>query len=180
LGSSGVRLDNGAVPTTVEVYRVESDNTTGPFLGFGSLLDPAVIFLHPSATVPKPSGPVQPEPDGPEVRARCRIRTDAALLTIDGKILPAPAEVSGTAPVAVALDVAYAGDIDDVEVSQGPGHPTADEAAEAVLAFVTEAARNDPPTPTAPPPVGPDVDSYRPHPGRRPWYCVICPGAFGC
>jgi len=168
------------VPTTVEVYRVESGNTTGPFLGFGSLLDPSLIFLHPPASARKLEGPIQPEADGPEMPARCRIRTDAALLTIDGKILPAPADVTLAAPIAVELDVAFAGDIDDVEVPQGPGHPTADEAADAVMAFVAEAARNDPPAPTAPPPLGPDVDDHRPHPGRRPWYCVICPGAFGC
>ncbi len=214
------------MPTTVEVYRVESDETTGAFLGFGSLLDPSVVFLHPAAVEPEPDGPVEPGPirpgpirpgpirpgpvrpgpfrpdfplepriaqplhdepaaapagpGAPQARARCRIRTDTSLLTLDGVILPAPTDVSVAAPTAIQLDIMFAGDIDVIDVPQGPGHPTADEAADAVMAFVTEAALSDPPAPATPPPAGPDVDDHRPHPGRRPWYCVICPGAFGC
>ena len=118
------------------------------------------------------------EPSAPGGRARCRIRSGLSVLTLDGDILAAPVGVS--APTAVQLDLAFSGDIDQVQVPQGPGHPTAEEAAAAVIDFVTDAALSDPPAPTDPPPQGADVDGYRPHPGRRPWYCVICPGAFGC
>jgi hypothetical protein len=213
---SDVFRDNVAVPTTVEVYRVESDNTTGAFLGFGSLLEPALVFIHPASSPREPDGPVEPpidpgpdrpgpyrpdlptrpviaqrshdelghpgvgQPDLADVgRARCRIRSGLSVLTLDGELLAAPTVVS--APRSVQLDVSFAGEIGSVTVPQGPGQPTAEEAAAAVLAYVAEAARNDPPAPSDPPPVGPDVlsDSH-PHPGRRPWYCVICPGAFGC
>lgn len=206
--------------TTVEVYRVGSDNTTGEFLGFASLLDPTIAFLHPAAVAPPGSAdptspdPIRPDPIGPnpitpdgprpyrpdfplqpriarpvhdepapgaaEARARCRIRTDSSRLSIDGTILPTPIGVTVTPPTAIQLDVAFAGDFDVVAVPQGPGHPTADEAAAAVMAFLIDAAADDPAEPASPPPVGPDVDTHPPYPGRRPWYCVICPGAFGC
>ena len=166
--------------TTVEVYAVDSEYRTGAFLGFGSLLDPIMVFLHTGAAPAKLRSRHHRVPVPTEGRARCRIRTDHSLLTIDGAILPAPQGLTGQAPVAIQLDVGFAGDIDEVAVPQGPGHPTADEAAEAVLAFVTDAAADDPPEPSSPPPAGPDVYSTLPHPGRRPWYCVICPGAFGC
>lgn len=215
------------MPTTVEVYHVEADDSTGSFLGFGSMLDPAMVFLHaPTAAPQQPDGPVEQGPifpDGPvrpgpvrpgpvrpgpyrpdfptqpvvaqrlhdEVvqgpaapsgptgaRARCRIRSGVSVLTLDGDVLPAPTDVD--APTAIQLDMEFHGEIDDVQVPQGPGHPTAEEAADAVWSFVNEVALSDPPEPSDPPPSGPDVGGSRPHPGRRPWYCVICPGAFGC
>ena len=177
-------MHNVAVATTVEVYAVDSEDRTGAFLGFGSLLDPIMVFLHTAAASPAPTKLSSRRPHRPAPvagrRARCRIRTDHTLLTIDGAILPAPEGVPGQAPVAIQLAVGFAGDIDQVQVPQGPGHPTADEAAEAVLAFVSDAAADDPKEPASPPPAGPDVYGRLPNPGKRPWYCVICPGAWGC
>jgi hypothetical protein len=228
------------VTTVVEVYAVEPDNTTGSFLGFGSMLDPAIVFLHLAAPGPDPTpdpgpvdpgpvrpgpikpgpikpGPVKPSPikpspikpspikpgpvgpaapDRPVVaqrlydqvptgvplgqdRARCRIRSGLTVLTLDGQFLPAPAGV--VAPRSVQLDLPFGGEIDVVNVPQGPGQPTAEEAADAVTSFLIDAALDDPDQPLQPPPSGPDVEAdRRPHPGRRPWYCVICPGAWGC
>ncbi len=204
------------MPTLVEVYVVESDDSTGPFLGFGSMLDRALVFLHPQAApqpeLPRPieprsirPGPTRPGPfrpafpdrpgvaqrlhdevvTGPVVaarrnggRARCRIRNESSVLTLDGDVLPAPSDVE--APTAIQLDMDFYGDIDEVDLWPGPALPTAEEAAAAVLTLVSAAALSDPTAPTDPPPSGPDVGGARAHPGRRPWYCVICPGAVGC
>ncbi|HET9647381.1 MAG TPA: hypothetical protein VFP34_04020 [Microlunatus sp.] len=206
--------------TVVEVYAVEPDNTTGSFLGFGSMLDPAIVFLHVAAPEPDPTpdpgpvdpgpvrpgpirpGPIRPGPLRPAVpgepvaahrlqaevptgvplgqdRARCRIRSGLTVLTLDGQFFPALTGV--VAPRSVQLDLPFGGEIDVVDVPQGPGHPTAEEAAEVVTSFLMDAAIDDPSEPLQPPPSGPDVEAdRRPHPGRRPWYCVICPGAWGC
>lgn len=210
-----------AVPTTVEVYRLEVGNVTGSFLGFGSILDPAIVFLHPSTADPdRPDGPVRPirpgpirpdrpirprpphaqselsvaqpvsaqfrqqdlatsAPGGTGTRVRCRITSGDTTRTIDGTVLVAPAGVS-VAPTAISLDGAFTGEVDQVTLPYGPGHPTAEETAQVVLSYLQDAALSDPPAPTQPPPLTADKVGFSPRPGRRPWYCVICPGAFGC
>jgi hypothetical protein len=100
-------------------------------------------------------------------------------MTLDGTVLEPPAEVP-SAPPAIALDAAFGGEVDRIDVPQDPGHPTAEEAADAVLAFLWEVAADDPSEPADPPPSTADSGDTHPYPGRRPWYCVICPGAFGC
>jgi hypothetical protein len=170
-----------SVPTLVAVYQLQPDDSTGSFLGFGSILDPGVVFLHPPRAEP-PSIKAQLQPVSPSIapgaRVRCRISSDVEM-TLDGTVLEPPADVTFS-PTAIALDTTFTGDVDHLDIPQGPGHPTAEEAADAVLSFLQDVALDDPAEPTGPPPDTADLGGAHPHPGRRPWYCVICPGAFGC
>lgn len=155
------------------LYALDEDGIPGEFVGFGSLIDRAVIFLHP---------PVNRQLAGSVEGRRFRCVIGAELKqpeVLDGTGCPVDAELPGP-PVAINLDGGCAAPLTPIP-SPGVQAP-ATQLAAAVETALGEAARDDGPAPSEPAPATADKGAplNSGEPTSRPWYCRICPHAFGC
>lgn len=156
------------ISPSVAVWARTDRGRTGRFLGWGSVLRPDVVVLHPGASAQVVVGSI------PTTRVRVRLSDLTGVDVIDGTVVSARSALA-RGLVAVNLDFATRC---AVTLHPLPIRPTAQDV-EALLTAVVRAAEADP----ARPPTRPTATGHWPpgtHPGLTPPWCAIWPGAWGC